>query len=94
MAVLFGADDILSTRTREDEKVTVILAGVWNTAERTFASAEEFEHSMEELAELAKACGMEPVCTVTQKLPQADILFGGFNSVAGRLLRIRQLGTE
>ena len=72
MAVLFGSDDILSTKTQTGEREEVILAGVWRTADQNFASEEEFNASMEELEELARACLMECVCTVTQKLQQAD----------------------
>ena len=72
MAVLFGSDDILSTKTQTGEREEVILAGVWKTADQNFASEEEFTASMEELEELARACLMECVCTVTQKLQQAD----------------------
>ena len=72
MAVLFGSDDILSTKTQTGEREEVILAGVWKTADQNFASEEEFNASMEELEELARACLMECVCTVTQKLQQAD----------------------
>ena len=72
MAVMFGADDILSARQETDVWEEVILVGVWRTGEGDFASDEEFTRSLEELGELAKACRMEPVHTVTQKLPQAD----------------------
>ena len=72
MAALFGADDLLSSRSDHGERQPVILAGVWNTSSKSFSSEEEFLHSMEELEELAKACGLDPVCTVTQKLPQTD----------------------
>ena len=72
MAVMFGADDILSKRTGTDEPQPVILAGVWKTSEREYTSEEDFEHSMDELSELAKACHMEPVCIVTQQLPRVD----------------------
>ena len=41
----------------------VLLAGV-DTGE----GQEEFERSMEELADLAKACEMEPVGMITQKM--------------------------
>ena len=69
MAALFGADDLLSKRSETGERQPVILAGVFT---RAFPSEEVFLHSMEELEELAKACGLYPVCTITQKLPQTD----------------------
>ena len=72
MAAMFGENDILSSRQGQDEREEVILAGVWRTSENEFASEEEFARSLEELEELAKACGMQPVHTVTQKMPQAD----------------------
>ena len=72
MAVMFGADDILSRRTGTDEPQPVILAGVWKTSEREYASEEDFRHSMEELSELARACHMDPLRTVTQQLPRVD----------------------
>jgi len=72
MAAMFGENDILSARQGQDEREEVILAGVWRTAENEFASEEDFSRSLEELEELAKACRMEPVHTVTQKMPQAD----------------------
>ena len=72
MAVLFGADELLSSRAKAGEREPVILVGVWNTSSKDYSSEEVFMHSMEELEELAKACGLDPVCTVTQKLPQTD----------------------
>ena len=72
MAVLFGADDILSRRTGAGEKEPVILAGVWKTTGRDFASEDDFLHSLDELRELALACGMKPLATVTQQLPGID----------------------
>lgn len=50
-----------------DEKERVLLVGV-DLSESGTGSEEEFDYSMEELAELAKACFMEPVGYVTQKL--------------------------
>ena len=72
MRALFGEDDILSTRLQNDEKEPVLLVGVWTYAGQDYESEDAFLHSMDELAELAKACAMEPVMTVTQKLPKAD----------------------
>ena len=73
MAAFFGEDDILSSRSKTDAAQPVILAGVWKLTEREYLSETDFRHSMEELAELAKACHMEPLCTVTQQLPRADM---------------------
>ena len=72
MRALFGEDDILSTRLKNDEKEPVLLVGVWTSAGQEYESEDAFTHSMDELAELAKACSMDPVMTVTQKLPKAD----------------------
>ena len=72
MAAFFGADEIWNTGQSGDEKEPVILAGVRRTAEREAVSQEAFDHSMDELAELAQACYMEPVCFVTQQLPRVD----------------------
>lgn len=54
----------------------VILAGVFQTSgDETF---EDFEHSMDELSELARACYMEPKSMVTQTLdhPSAALYLG------------------
>ena len=72
MRTLFGEDDILSTRLKNDEKEPVLLVGVWTSTGQEYESEDAFTHSMDELAELAKACSMDPVMTVTQKLPKAD----------------------
>lgn len=45
----------------------VIIAGVYEPGDDP-ESAAEFEHSMDELAELAKACWFKPVARVTQQL--------------------------
>lgn len=72
MAVLFGENEILSARSPGEEREEVILAGVWKTSGNTFDTEEEFLRSMDELSELARACLLEPVCIVTQKLRQTD----------------------
>ena len=72
MPAFFGADEIWGSRAAAGEPERVILAGVWRTAEDDFASEEDFLHSLAELKELAKACHMEPLYTVTQQLPHAD----------------------
>ena len=48
----------------QDTKSRVFLAGL-----NTGYSADEFDHSMEELQELAKACDMEVIGIFTQNLP-------------------------
>ena len=48
----------------QDTQTRVFLAGL-----NTGYSADEFEHSMEELQELAKACNMEVIGIFTQNLP-------------------------
>ena len=72
MRTLFGEDDILSTRLKNDEKEPVLLVGVWTQAGKDYESEDAFSHSLDELEELAKACGMDPVMTVSQRLPRAD----------------------
>ena len=72
MALMFGADDIWSIHTDRDEKEPVITVGVFKTDEREYSSEDEFDHSMDELAELAKACYMDPLFSVTQRLPRVD----------------------
>ena len=67
MAAFFGADEIWERHDR-DGREAVVLVGVRETNTEEPVPEEEFEHSLSELAELAKACGMEPVDTVTQSL--------------------------
>ena len=67
MAAFFGADEIWDRHDR-DGREAVVLVGVRETNTEVPVSEEEFTHSLSELAELAKACGMEPVDTVTQSL--------------------------
>ena len=70
------------------EPVRVLLAGAdtWQK-EETAAEAVDFDASMRELAELAKACFYEPVGTVTQKLdaPHTALYMG-----PGKVLEIRE----
>lgn len=47
----------------EEQKERAIIVGV------DLGTDDDFEQSMEELEALAEACGMEVVCTVTQKMP-------------------------
>ena len=67
MAVFFGANEIWKTH-EGDSREPVILAGVRELDAKEPVSEEAFRHSLKELAELAKACEMEPVDTVTQSL--------------------------
>ena len=67
MAAFFGADEIWERNDR-DGREAVVLVGVRETNAEKPVPEEEFQHSLSELAELAKACGMEPVDTVTQSL--------------------------
>ena len=46
----------------------MLLAGVWETGTREYMSQEDFDHSMDELEELTKACYLQPVGRVTQQL--------------------------
>lgn len=55
--------DTIKEKKFQESQERVILAGV-DTGE----GQEEFERSMRELAKLAKACEMDPVGTVTQKM--------------------------
>ena len=56
------------TEYNEIENFTdVIIAGVYETGSDS-GSLEEFEHSMDELSELARACYFKPVAKVTQQL--------------------------
>ena len=67
MAAFFGANDIWKTY-EGDGREPVILVGVRETDVEKPVSEEEFRHSLEELVELARACEMNPVDTVTQPL--------------------------
>ena len=67
MAAFFGANEIWKSY-EGDGREPVVLAGVREIDVKVPVSEEEFAHSLEELAELAKACGMEPLDTVTQTL--------------------------
>ncbi|MDO4489079.1 MAG: GTPase HflX [Eubacteriales bacterium] len=51
----------------KEEKARVLLAGVYETFQKD-KSREDFDHSMNELWELTKACDMEPVHMITQQL--------------------------
>ena len=67
MAAFFGANDIWNTRDG-DGREPVILVGVRELDAKEPVSEEEFRHSLKELAELAKACEMNPVDTISQSL--------------------------
>ncbi len=53
---------------QEEQNKRVLLAGVWETGTREYLSQEDFDHSMDELEELTKACYLQPVGRVTQQL--------------------------
>ena len=72
MAAFFGADEIWNIQSPEGDEEPVILVGVYNTEGVEYASEKDFYHSLDELAELTKACNMTPVYTITQQLPQVD----------------------
>ena len=62
MRTLFGEDDILSTRLKNDEKEPVLLVGVWTQAGKDYESEDAFSHSLDELEELPtrrSMCGRE-----------------------------------
>ncbi len=71
MAAFFGANEIW-TKYEGDGREPVILAGVRETDGKESVSEAEFLHSLDELAELAKACDMEPLDTVTQALAHVN----------------------
>ncbi len=91
MAAFFGADEIWSRNTGTFGGETVILAGVWITAGEDYLSADDFSHSLDELAELAAACGMKVAGTVTQRLPAPD---QALYVREGKADEIRQLAEE
>ena len=72
MAAFFGADEIWAKNSDELSGEKVILAGVWVTSKDDYRSEDDFYHSLDELRELAAACGMETEETVTQRLPVPD----------------------
>ena len=72
MAAFFGADEIWS-RHDDDTKEPVVLAGVRETSGADAGlSEEDVLHSLDELAELAKACMMDPRAVVTQQMPKVS----------------------
>ena len=71
MAAFFGANENWKTYDG-DGREPVVLVGVRETDVEKPVSEEEFRHSLEELAELAKACEMNPADTVTQSLPHVN----------------------
>ena len=88
MAAFFGAEEIWS-RHDEDGREPVLLAGVRETSGQT--TEEEFEHSLLELSELAKACMMEPRGTFTQLLPKVN---AGLYVGTGKAEEIRAAAEE
>ncbi|MBO6164668.1 MAG: GTPase HflX [Lachnospiraceae bacterium] len=72
MPAFFGADEIWGGRKASDEAEKVILVGVWALSEREYLSEEDFLHSLDELEDLSKACGMDPIFRMTQQLPSVD----------------------
>ena len=72
MTAFFGADEIWS-RHDDDTKEPVVLAGVRETSGADAGlSEEDFQHSIDELAELAKACMMDPRAVVTQQMSKVS----------------------
>lgn len=63
----------------------VILVGLDLNTDR------DFEHSMEELEELAKACDMEAVAVTVQKMPTVN---KAFYIGTGKVGQVRQLAEE
>ena len=89
MAAFFGANEIWKSY-EGDGREPVILVGVRETDVEKPVSEEEFRHSLEELAELAKACEMNPVDTITQSLSHINT---GLYVGAGKADEIR-IGAE
>ncbi len=82
-----AGDDLILEHIQEEQDKRVILAGVWETAGREYAGQEDFDHSMDELEELTRACYMQPVGRVTQQLerPSSATYMG-----AGKVDEIRE----
>lgn len=91
MAAFFGADEIWGGNEGTFRGEKVILAGVWITAGNDYLSEDDFTHSLEELGELAAACGMEAAGTVTQRLPAPD---QALYMREGKVREVRQLAEE
>ena len=89
MAAFFGADEIWS-RHDDSGYEPVLLAGVYETSGDGYASEEEFAHSLDELAELAKACMMEPLGVVTQQLARIN---PGLYVGTGKAEEIREMAS-
>ena len=73
-----------------NDRKKVILAGVYET-DGNPEPEERYRHSMEELWELAKACGMDPQGEVTQRLPHRNtaVYIG-----SGKLEEVREMLEE
>ena len=67
MAAFFGENELWK-KYEGDGREPVILVGVRELSAREPVSEEDFQHSLSELAELARACEMEPLDTLTQSL--------------------------
>ena len=90
MAAFFGADEIWS-RHDDSGYEPVLLAGVYETSGDGYASEEEFAHSLDELAELAKACMMEPLGIATQQLARIN---PGLYVGTGKAEEIREMASN
>ena len=74
----------------KDEKLEkVILVGVETSDNHE--REDDFERSMEELANLAKACYMEPVAVVTQKM---EFINKGLYIGTGKVVEVRELADK
>ena len=67
MAAFFGENELWK-KYEGDGREPVILVGVRELSAKEPVWEEEFQHSLSELAELARACEMEPLDTLTQSL--------------------------
>ena len=65
----------LADENKELSGERALLVGVWETSANAYSSEEDFDHSLDELHELAVACLMKPVGRVTQQMPRAGIAF-------------------
>ncbi|MBQ9420197.1 MAG: GTPase HflX [Lachnospiraceae bacterium] len=71
-----------------DDRIRVICAGVFETSK---GISEDFDYSMKELEELAKACRLEPVCRITQNLDHA---LSTFYVGPGKVQEIKELAED
>ena len=74
-----------------DDRIRVICVGVCETGKNGAVTAGDFDYSMKELEELAKACRLEPVCRVTQNLDHA---LSTYYVGPGKVYEIKELAAD